>query len=148
MYGHVPEYLDAQALRLRAERAETLANSWRLVGWTFGLALILLVAVVAWQEIHLIGSGQIQTELGDELSLYSKQAFDESTARDAAERKFKVCLSANAGLVDALREFDKTVKDQQLLINDAVELAKRCESSPVIWAATAPAGWQVLGHAW
>jgi hypothetical protein len=46
-----------------------------------------------------------------------------------------------------LKEFDRTVKDQQLVIDDAVALAKRCEASPVTWAQAQPGGWQVVDHA-
>lgn len=193
MYGHVPEYLDTQALRLRAERAEMLASYWRTVGWVFGLALILLVCVLCMQEVQLAKShaysshaerseraahqatwaceadlelvrkAQFQhfTDLGKcrtslemarnvdlPTALCSQQAADIDDARIAAERKFKGCLSANAGLVDSLKDFDRLVKDQQALIVESVALAKRCESSPVNWAESVPDGWQAVGHAW
>lgn len=199
MYGHVPDYLNAQALRLRAERAERLAKMWRLTGWAFGLALVCLLTVVLWQERQLteshaysshaersereahkatwaceadlewvrkaqfqhftdLGRCQTRLEMAEKAdmptALCSQQAADIDDARIAAERKFKGCLAANAGLVESLQEFDRLVKDQQALIVESVELAKRCEVSPVTWAETpmtwateAPAAWQVVGHA-
>lgn len=192
MYGHVNQYLDTQALRLRAERAERLTMLWRMTGWAFGLALVALLIVVVWQERelaeahaytsnaerserdahkatwaceddlewvrkaqfqHFTDLGRCRTEL--ELArnvdmpamLCSQQAADIDDARIAAERKFQGCLSANAGLVESLQDFDRLVKDQQALIVESVELAKRCEASPVTWVATAPTGWQVIGDA-
>lgn len=192
MYGHVNQYLDTQALRLRAERAERLAGMWRLTGWAFGLALCCLLGVVVWQEQELadahaytrnaerserdahkatwaceanlewVRKAQFQhfTDLGKcrtdlELArnvdmptvLCSQQAADIDDARIAAERKFKGCLAANAGLVESLQDFDRLVKDQQALIVESLALAKRCEASPVTWAGTEPIGWQVIGHA-
>lgn len=47
MYGHVPQYLDVERQRLRAERAERLANVWRIT------SLILLGL--------LIGQGWVMT---------------------------------------------------------------------------------------
>lgn len=199
MYGHVNQYLDTQALRLRAERAERLVGLWRMTGWAFGLTLVCLLGVVVWQEqelaeshaysshaerserdahkalwaceadVELVRKAQFQhfTDLGKcqtrleqaqavdmPTVLCSQQAADIDDARIAAERKFQSCLSANAGLVESLQEFDQLVKDQQALIVESVALAKRCEVSPVSWAETpttwaaeAPAAWQVVDHA-
>lgn len=238
MYGHVNQYLDTQALRLRAERAERLAGMWRLTGWAFGLALVCLLGVVVWQEQELAESHAYSShaerserdaqkaetacedrvvKLEDEIYQFSEQARDSATAletakfelgacrvdvewvrkaqfqhftdlgkcraeladaeklyegqeseiyvalqravdaeevAETAKKSFAICKSANAGLVESLQDFDRLVKDQQALIAESVEMAKRCEVSPVTWAETpitwaaeAPAAWQVVGHA-
>lgn len=46
----------------------------------------------------------------------------------AEQRKFATCLSANAGLVDSLRQFDTVIKQQKRVIRDAIDIAKRCEA--------------------
>lgn len=189
MYGHVPDYLNAQALRLRAERWERLARIWRLTGWAFGLAFVCLLAVVVWQERQLavttasldeqrefnfeLGWANeglkvdlvdlqkeqkvLRADLADAEKFYQgeqseiyvalQRAVDAEEAADAAKKRFTTCKSANAGLVESLQDFDQLVKDQQALIVESVELAKRCEASPVTWAAAAPEGWQVVDHA-
>ncbi len=196
MYGHVNQYLDTQALRLRAERLERLVKMWRLTGWAFGLALVCLLGVVVWQERELAEShaysshaerserdaqkaltaceinvewvrkaqfqhftdlGRCRADLADAEKFYEgeqseiyvalQRAVDAEEVADAAKKSFAICKSANAGLVESLQDFDRLVKDQQALIAESVELAKRCEASPVTWAATAPTGWQVIGNA-
>jgi hypothetical protein len=199
VYGHVNQYLDTQALRLRAERAERLAKMWRLTGLAFGLALVCLLAVVVWQErqlaettASLADQRELNFELGrtnevleedlqdlhkqltaleafwtatleadgDAQKLFEEQerevyvalqrAVDAEEAAEAEKRSFAVCKSANAGLVDALQEFDQLVKDQKALIVESIELAKRCDVSPITWAETPTtwaSAWQVVGDA-
>lgn len=93
---------------------------------------------------------------GEQSEIYValQRAVDAEEVADAAKKSFAICKSANAGLVESLQDFDRLVKDQQALIVESVELAKRCEVSPVTWAqvpttlaAEAPAAWQVVGHA-
>jgi hypothetical protein len=199
----VSQYLDAQALRLRAERAERLAKSWRLTGWAFALALVCLLGVVVWQERELAETAasladqrEFNFELGwaneglkqdlidqrkqltaleafwtatleaggdaqklwdereREVYVALQRAVDAEEAAEAAKASFETCRSANAGLVESLRDFDRLVKDQQALIVESVELARRCDVSPITWAETpitwaseAPDVWQVVSDA-
>lgn len=203
MYGHIPQYLDAEKQRLRAERAEEQVRRWRVTAW---MLLVLLVAQtwlvvdtamgltqvrhVAEQRLAkskeiasarldrvVKREGDARTALRqcqDVIYDFSEMARAESTAREtaewslqqcreqwsavdmptvlcsqqaadiddarlAAEQKFRVCLSANAGLVDALHEFDALVKEQQLVIQESLDLARRCDARPATWALRIPA---------
>lgn len=192
MYGHVNHYLQCEALRLRAERAEGLVRAWRSAAFI----LLALLAVQTWLVFdtatemgnarrlaetrldsvsvwHVAATNQTNNlldckadeaewfkamqhiadkrwktqdelqECRDDLSVWSGQSVDHLAAGDAAEKKFRVCLAANAGLVESLHEFDRLVKDQQQVIRDSIEAAKRCEASPVRLVDSA--GWEVVG---
>lgn len=71
-------------------------------------------------------------------ALCSQQAADIDDARILAERNFKTCLSANAGLLDSLREFDALSKKQKQVIEDALVLARRCDAQPAKWTLVWP----------
>lgn len=199
MYGHIPQYLDADKQRLRAERAEEQVRRWRVTAW---MLLALLVAQtwlvidtvmeltqtrhVAEQRLtkaREIASGRLDDalkrgiqsgrdlqackfelqmarnqveavaasthypallECQSEISLYSGQLYYESSARDATEEKFRVCLAANADLVTALGEFDLLVKEQQSVIRESIELARRRDAQPATWVTRIPAVSEVL----
>jgi molybdenum cofactor biosynthesis enzyme MoaA len=183
MYGHIPDYLNAEALRLRAERAEHQAGRWRVTAYVLLVLLIAQTWLVVDTAMELQHVRQGAAKQADQVAVWteqtadlnqglraerrraegelqacveqweaidmptvlcSQQAADVDDARLAAERNFKVCLAANAGLVEVLQEFDRTVKDQKLLINDAVEMAKRCEAKPTTWVARVPAASEVI----
>lgn len=175
---HILNYLNAEATKLWAERAEAQARGWRWAGYVLLVLLIVqtwLVADTAMELQHVrqsaakqrdqVANWSAQTaELQQSLRaesrqargelracleqweaidmptvLCSQQAADIDDARVLAERNFKVCLSANTGLVEVLHQFDQTVKDQQVLIDDAVDLARRCDARPATWVAREPA---------
>lgn len=71
-------------------------------------------------------------------ALCSQQAANLDDARILAERNFKTCLSANAGLLDSLREFDALSKKQKQVIEDALVLARRCDAQPAKWTLVWP----------
>lgn len=162
MYGNGNEYLNAEALRLRAERAERLTTFWRMNA--YALAIFLLAAIAAsflqndLAEQRLDESHRILFQRLDKaadradtlraernqcreqwtaaelpVALCSQQAANIDDARIATERKFKVCIAANAGLVDALGQFDRTLKEQRTLIRDAVDFARRCDAKQAMW---------------
>lgn len=125
MYGHIPQYLDAEKQRLRAERGEQNARRWRLVAYV-------VLALFALQTVRL-------TVMVVDARPVAERLTNERAARAAAEEKFRVCLAANHGLVDALREFDSVVKEQQLVIQESLDLARRCDARPATWALRIPA---------
>lgn len=162
MYGNGSEYLNAEALRLRAERAEGLTAFWRMGAYV--LALLFLAAMAAFITLDDLAERRLNeaqrisflrldeaAERADTLrrernqcreqwtaaelpvALCSQQAANIDDARIAAERKFKVCLGANVQLVDALGQFDRTLKEQRGLISDAVDFARRCDAKQAMW---------------
>lgn len=133
MYGHVPQYLDAERLRLRAERAERLARQWRNAACLLLAMVVLATCVLFDSAARLHQSRQVAAQNQREIYAALDQAVYELTAKDAAEEKFRVCLSANAGLVDALHEFDALVKEQQSVIRESIDIARRCDAQPVNW---------------
>jgi hypothetical protein len=181
MYGHIPQYLDAEKQRLRAERAEEQARRWRVTAYV----LLVLLAAQTWLVIdtvmELTQARQSAEQQRDQVAVWSaqtadlqqqlradkrraeqrataaeaalrvwmavdmptvlcsQQAADIDDARLAAEQRIRVCLSANAGLVDALHEFDALVKEQQSVIRESIELARRCEAQPATWVTRIPA---------
>lgn len=126
MYGHAPQYLDVERQRLRAERGERLSRQWRT-------AARLLLAMVVLGTCGLFYSATRQQQSRQQMHAALQLTADELTAREAAEKKFRVCLSANAGLVDALHEFDALVKEQQSVIRESIDIARRCDAQPVNW---------------
>lgn len=125
--------IDHEKLRLRAERGEGQARRWRATAYVLLVLLVAQTWLAVDTAISLTQARQSFAEFEDELYLYSEQARNEANARDVAEQKFRTCLSANAGLVDALREFDLVVKGQQQVIRETLELAKRCDAQPAQW---------------
>lgn len=130
MYGHIPQYLDAEKQRLRAERGEQNARRWRLVAYV-------VLALFALQTVRL-------TLMVVDARPVAERLTNERAARAAAEEKFRVCLAANADLVTALGEFDAVIKEQQLVIRDSLALARRCDARPTTWATHIPAVNEVI----
>lgn len=117
------EYLNAEKLRLRAERAETLVHGWRRAG----LALVALLALQLWLVVDATVDMRHQRENARQV-MAQAQALEAQTV--AASANFQRCKAANTGLVEGLRE-------QQALLNEAIALAKRC-------AALQPSQWVLL----
>lgn len=112
------DILNAERLRLRAERAEQLSATRRMA------AFILLALLMA----------QTWLVVDTTISLSGAQREAQSAARSAAEfraayadaaRKFGACKVANAGLAEGIR-------DQQALLKEAIAMAKRCEARGMV----------------
>lgn len=114
MSEHVNQYLDVERERLRADRAEQLARSWRMT------AFILLALLIG--QTWLVVDTSITLSRANE---NARQAIADGHAMERAwgeaEHKFDTCKAANAGLVEGIRE-------QQALLNEAITMAKRCEA--------------------
>ena len=104
--------IDHERLRLRAERAETQATAWRAT------ALILLVLLVA-QTWLVVDTAMQLTQTRQFAQAAETRAVQSSTAAAKAEGAFRTCKSANASLFEG-------IKEQQLLLNEAIAMAKRC----------------------
>lgn len=111
--------IDHEKLRLRAERGEDQARRWRVTAYVL---LVLLVAQT-WLVIDTalsLANAREHTAMADaDAYRHSSLAAEIDDRRLSAERKFKTCVAANAGLVDG-------IKEQQALLNEAIEMAKRC----------------------
>jgi hypothetical protein len=170
VYGHVNQYLDSERLRLRAERAERLMRAWRGAAFTLLALLVVQTWLVIDTSIEMRDARQLAQQRLDSVSVWhiaatnqtsnlldakydearwykalqqsADKRWDAEDKRWAAEEKFRVCLVANAGLVETLHEFDRLVKDQQQVIRDSIEAAQRCDASPA--PAVNVAGWEVV----
>jgi hypothetical protein len=129
MYGHVTAYLDAEAQRLRADREKSLAQTWRIVAAISGLLALAFLAMLTMAETRLASLREFSQQAADDANRYRQRAAD-------AANDFERCKSANGGLVESLLDFDRTIKDQKLLIDDALDLAKRCDVLPAQWVVT------------
>ena len=111
----------------------TEAHRWRAKAMILLALLVAQTWLVVDTALELGEQRRINAELGDpgqERRYLARIHF--------ANRRFKNCLAANEGLVEVLREFDQTVKDQQALIDDAVAVAKRCDMQPSSWVVLPP----------
>lgn len=116
------------------------AHRWRVKAMFLLALLVAQTWLVVDTALELGEQRQINAELSDpgqERRYIARVHF--------ADRRFKNCLAANEGLVEVLREFDRTVKDQQALIDDAVAVAKRCDVQPSSWVVLPPQE-NVYGH--
>lgn len=137
MYGHVPQYLDAQRLRNELARTEMRCSFWRNAAWTFGpLAVALL-----WACFHLSDQLSIRSEQYRQAVHGEHEKMNEyrelAGRQQASEANFKRCLSANGGLVESLHDFDQVTRqqrdvivEQQQLLRAAIGAAKRCDAGP------------------
>lgn len=129
------EYMNIEALSLRAERADAHARRWRTAAYVLLILLLAQTWLVVDTAIALQSAREYADAANADAYLHSSRAVAIDDKRIAAEREFKSCLAANAGLVDAIREFDLVMKDQQKVIRETLELAKRCDAQPSsLWA--------------
>ncbi len=123
-------YLDAEALRLRAERSELLLGSWRRAARALGVvALIAFCTIFAIlgladharevAEAQFRRDGATVRQLNQQLSAAHATIRALESSKDGALRAFQVCRSANGGLFEG-------IKEQQKLLREAVARAKRC----------------------
>lgn len=106
------EYMNIEALRLRAERCERQATAWRRT------ALFLLALLIA-QTWLVVDTTAALTQTREFAQQADTRAIENGAAAAKAEGMFRACKSANEGLFEG-------IKEQQVLLNEAIELAKRC----------------------
>lgn len=106
------DYLRAEALHLRAERAERLARVWRIKAWLM-LALLMIATWLTIDSTRLLVAAR---EANRKAAAAEQQTRAELRA---TQSDFRRCKGANEGLFEGIRE-------QQQLLNEAIEVAKRC----------------------
>lgn len=123
-------YLDAEALRLRAERSELLLASWRRAARALGFTTVAVsVGIIVFAGLHdyrmQVAADQHQRDratvrqLNQQLSAAHATIRALESGKDGALRAFQTCRSANGGLFEG-------IKEQQKLLREAVARAKRC----------------------
>lgn len=152
MYGHVPQYLDAERQRLRAERAEKSSATWRMTSFILLALLIAQTLLVVDTAIAMRDARQAAEQRLESVSVWHVAATNQTSnlldckedegrwinaarlvadrrdaeidKRWAAEDKFRSCLSANGGLVESLRDFDQVTRQQRDVIVEQQQLLR------------------------
>jgi hypothetical protein len=104
--------MNIEALRLRAERGEQQATAWRRT------ALFLLALLIA-QTWLVVDTAMSLMQARQFAAQAEANAIEHGAAAAKAEGMFRTCRSANEGLFEG-------IKEQQVLLDEAIELAKRC----------------------